>query len=820
MRELTQKEKNTICGNIKEKSISNEIQNILNRIKVPEKTTKEDLKTIKHNIKNLLSEERPRKLTVKELDKIVSVIPYPPCPVRKISEYIREKIKQKIKSQLSKQKYLVKDKTIEIIRKILYESYLRSLVPSGSSVGSTGGMAVAGQITQAMLDAIHTDNSKTDKEESYKMIKRLIEIGLEPNVLKFTVHFNDKNLVSAEINSMGDMLKGITVQDFVLNQEILNEIPRDDWRHYKNHQLINGDEESIDPSEIENKFLRLTIDINKCLMYKTSLVDLCDVILNNTEDEDFDTTVICVSSPLDRGFIDIHGNADYIEYSVVTFSSVGKKMGNCSGNKKVKEDEELNKTKIGINEMKINEMTGIFLKVILGDCLCEMKVKGIPGVTSVYPAETIMMDSTFNQNKVYSDVAIEKYSTEPYNLEIDQIMRLWNIKVTKSSIYYEGITFDKIRESFEACGMDIIEDDLEEKHSMVIMMPEDRDDKFYDENGQIKNIYEFIDGKYYTVEKGEVSTDTDYKPKIRMANLRNFEEEKLSRQIIKQIESEDQEFYSTLPDFSRIYRATMYNYATISGTDITRDLFSNNLIDHRYLFPENARAVKRIFGIESAQFYLTWKYMTVGFMEKLNPAAVLLLVRFQTYRGVLIPIRSTDIYKRGNSVLAQGSFEKQSAIFKNAAVFGMEDDTTSVGSRIMTGKPCLNGTGSVQVKFDPFYLNNKDNMYFPNQEDIKEEKLHTDDILGSCMNPGDYILPKENIDAESVDNPMLLSDRNKKPAVCLKDDIPSPPKSKAPESLRKISSRKTILSKSHKIDINDLEDIPDAPDYFEEDLLD
>jgi len=822
MRELTKKEKDLILDNITDKAIRNDIERVLEVVKISEDTSKSSVKEIKKKILNLLNEELPRKLTNKELDDIVSGIPISPCPVKTIAEYNTEMIRKKIKKQLSKQKYLVKDGTVDMIKRVIYETYLRAVVDSGSSVGSTGGMAIASQITQAMLDSIHSSGTETSKEESFQMLRGLIETSEEPDILKYTIHFKDKNLVAEEISLIGDILKGISVGDFIINKEILTGINPDDRRFYKNHFTIYGDQESIRPEDVNNRFLRLTIDVNKCFMYNITMEDLVDTIKNNTEDDDFDNTIICISTPLDQGFIDIHGNINYIEYSVSTFSNLGKRIGDCSRIKKGKEDERLDRENVNkkISEMELDDMTGIFLKVILSDCLSQMKIKGVSGIINVVPERTIMMEQTFRQTRVFSEVEIEKFSDPPYNIDPSRIPNLWNIKITKGSIYFKGITFDKIRETFDVCGMKIIDDRLKEEHSFTILMPEDRDEKFFDKN-IIKNVYEKRGDVWYDLVEDKESKDQDYKPKIRMSKLRTFEQEKLSKQIINNANDKNLDFYSTLPEFSKIYRSTMYNYATITGKDITRDLFSNKLIDHRYLFPENTKAVKRIFGIESARFYLIWKYLSVGFIEKINPITVILLVGFQTWSGALIPIRSTEIYKRGNSVLAKLSFEKQIKIIKDASAFGEEDDTTSVGSRIITGKPCLNGTGSIDLKYSEEYLNNQDNMYLLDKNREGEtEQMYSDDVLGGCLNSGVYVLPKDDVDAEFADNPILLSDSNKKPVVCNKEDIPSPPRTRAPESLRKKSTRRTTAFKGERINIEDIEEIPDAPDFSDDEFGD
>jgi hypothetical protein len=817
-RELTLKEKKYILSGL-EKGISDDIERVLEIIKVPKKINKNVLDQIKTKIDDLLKEELPRRLTEQEIEEIVSSIPLLPCTIRTISEFNNEQLKQNMRKQLSQQKYLVKEGTIEMIKKMIYMIYMKAVVPAGSSVGSTGGMSVSQQITQAVLDAIHSSGTKTNREANFRLIKKLIEMGKEPEYLKYTVHFTDKNLVAEEISVIGDMLKGINVDDFLISKNILSEIPKNDILDYKNYGIAYG--KNINPDNLRNRFMRLVIDINKCFLYNTSIEEIIDVIEKNTEDGDFETTVICIGSSLEKGFIDIHANPDYIEYSVANFSNLGKRIGDCSDIKKEKDEDLLEEAKVKVGDMELDEMTGIFLKVILGDCLGEMKVKGIAGITDVMVSDTVMMDKTFVQNRVYSERDIERFSEKPYSLDLEEIKRLWNIKVKKDALFFDGISHEKIRKAFEVCGMKIIEDSLEKSQSMIILMPEKRTEKYYDKDGKEKYIYQKRNGIYYDIrgekEEKEVN-DQDYKPKILMTNKRSFEKQSLSNLITKYSESEKEDFLSSLPEFSEIYRATSYNYAIIEGKDIVRDLFSNKLIDHQYLFPENARAVRRMFGIESARFYLIRKYLNIGFLKDINPLNVLLLIDFQTSFGTLIPIRSTEIYKKGDSVLAEVSFEKQNTILKNASAFGEEDDTTSVGSRVITGRPCLNGTGSVDVSYDPFYLNNPENKYTEEETENIEEKIYNDDVLGPCLNSGEYVLPS-NIDAEKADNPMLLSDRNMKPVVCEKQTLPSPPRMNAPKSISSRSTKRTTIFRREKINVEELPDIPDAPEFVEEEFF-
>jgi hypothetical protein len=792
-RKLTKKEKNKILTALGEGK--DEVEKILDTIYVTKEITDNDVNEIKENIESFFSQELPRHLTPAEIKDIVSVIPPLPCTIREISRFNNRVIKEKISKQLSRQKFLMGSKpnlTIKMIKKNIYDSFIRSVVEPYSSVGSISGMSISERITQAMLDSIHSSGTKSNKEANFALIKGLIKMIKKPEILKHTVHFKDKNMVPEEIVTLGDMLKGINVSDFVIRSEILKKVPEDSWRWYRNYNLIH--ENSVDFEDIEMPFLRLHIDVNKCFLYDIYLEDLINVIKKNTEDDDFEETVTCIGSPLTESVIDIHGNKDYIIFSVNQFSNLGKRLEGCSDIKKTKDKGEIEQE---FSELEIFDMTNVFLKVILLDCLSEMKVKGIDGVTDVYPAETINMNDTFTQKK-------EKGNG-----------KLWNIKVRKKAIFFDGIPFSKIRKLFQVCGMKIIEDELETDYHLLIEMPKKRTEKYYNDDDKVEYLYELKDGKHFNRRSGEVA-EKNYGPSMLINNLRNFEKEKLSREIVSLQNSKGEEFYSVLPEFSEIYRATAYSYAIVEGRNITKDLFASRIVDTSHLYPENARAMMEIFGIEGARFYLIRKYLSIKFIKEINPANIMLLVGFQTSFGILIPIRSTEIYKRGASVLAEASFERQSDVFKNASAFGDVDDISSVGSRVITGIPCRNGTGSVEVSFDPLYLADKNNKYVEDEEKEIVTDVN-DEIVGACLNPGYYVLPKEDINAERTDDAMLLIQRDKKQVGGPKTKIPTPPRTRAPRSLSKKSSRKTTLFQGERINVSDVIEIPDAPQFEDDD---
>ena len=94
--------------------------------------------------------------------------------------------------------------------------------------------------------------------------------------------------------------------------------------------------------------------------------------------------------------------------------------------------------------------------------------------------------------------------------------------------------------------------------------------------------------------------------------------------------------------------------------------------------------------------------------------------------------------------------------------------------------------------------------------------MFNDDVLGPCLSAGHYVLPKDDLESESVDDAPRLVDRGKKPLLTIKEEVPSPPRTRGPDSLRK---RKTTVFKGDRININALDEIPDAPEFDEDEFI-
>ena len=82
--------------------------------------------------------------------------------------------------------------------------------------------------------------------------------------------------------------------------------------------------------------------------------DVVSVIEKNTQTSQIPNSVTCISSPSFMGIIDIYGNDDFIENSVIKFLNTGEKLPKCASKK-----SKFKKVK---KEISYVDMKSIFFK--------------------------------------------------------------------------------------------------------------------------------------------------------------------------------------------------------------------------------------------------------------------------------------------------------------------------------------------------------------------------------------------------------------------------------------------------------------------------
>ena len=236
-------------------------------------------------------------------------------------------------------------------------------------------------------------------------------------------------------------------------------------------------------------------------------------------------------------------------YSVNKFIQEGEKLENC-------DNVRIKKT---VGEKKIlntEDSITVFLKVIFEGCLKYMNIRGIPNIKEIRIPPPIPIQTTFEESEVIDSESLEKYSSKPYNIALEDFNKIWRIKVKKFYPETLGIPIEKIIKLMESVGIEIL-DVKEEEYVLVVLLPETREEKFFTEDEKVKKRYtKNKEGVYFDNKNEKIDSDR-YGPKKLIENVLNYEKERLKRNIESNIEKKEKLKFS-LPEYPDVYKYSQY----------------------------------------------------------------------------------------------------------------------------------------------------------------------------------------------------------------------------------------------------------------------
>ncbi len=118
-------------------------------------------------------------------------------------------------------------------------------------------------------------------------------------------------------------------------------------------------------------------------------------------------------------------------------------------------------------------------------------------------------------------------------------------------------------------------------------------------------------------------------------------------------------------------------------------------IDINHTYSNNVYEILANFGIEAARNFLIMELNNMMNVSGsyIDPRHVILIVDFITYDGNLKPLTYVGVKEQPTGALAMASFERSFDALIPAAVFGKEEQLTSVSGSIFVGKKIPTGTG-------------------------------------------------------------------------------------------------------------------------------
>jgi len=678
------------------------------------KIEKKDVKKLREKVnKKFKGKNLPRKLSEEQIEEIVNFsVPKIPASLDVISTDNNNQVKEFIKSELRERKIVINTDNIEKLKNEIRETYYRSLVSPGDSVGVEVAMSFGQPLTQMNLDTFHSAGTSSDLGSGVKSLNELFNVSENRKKNLTTIHFKDKDLTREEIHVQGKALKGISIKSLLESSEVLNidgrkDLGDDSWWYDNylnmfppksdlkeailkvdelNEDLIDGlrkyhsDEDDkafiteqgylcviYDPKEYTNVstivseiagsellYTREHLKIDYFLRLKFNVTKCYNlgINMNDIMSSLKDETIFYVISPLSIGVIDIHPNESYINDSIEKFTNKGGiNFGSCK--------KKTGKIKVPVDFSDIAQTKILFLTVIIQNCLDEIFIKGIKGIVNIIP----MTENVINTIKT-------KQVTDVDTLLRYKKKSLWYIGINYMKLKYNGIPSKKIEGLCENAGINIVAKNI------------------YDENGQFSRHPHLI-------------VDTLEDPKNIINNKFN-EADKQVKEQVKTITKSTKETDYQLPYYPDIYRNAFYNYAYAEGEKIVRKLMRHTKLDNKLILPNNPNEIYEIFGIESARLYMVREY--VHLIETsdsyVTPVNIELLVDYQTSMGFLTPIHAIGSSKQGTSSLSAATFNDPVGSFQKAASIGKSDKINSVSSCIMAGKKCINGSGLSQIVYE------------------------------------------------------------------------------------------------------------------------
>lgn len=767
-----------------------QLYKVLKHITLSTKVSKKELEKLKKDVKAIFErEDIPRLLTSEEIEEIVQVIPATPATFDEISQDIRRQIIDTIRRQISVHKIVVKKDTIKKIKKELLKNFYLSHVSAGESVGTNAAVSLGQLITQATLNTFHSAGAKNNVSEGVSSIERLFNLSTS-GVKTAVIHFKDKNKTREEIYRLGRTLKGINISMLIKRTKIVQNISEDDKEWYDVYLNVMN----IKDFKFEDtKFLRLHLNSFKCYKYEINIMDIVEIIEKHNRAPGIKQAIRCIASDTYTGIIDIYVSKDFVRRETEKFIQTLYKGKTITNN--------------------IDELLEMFFDKILVKNFNEIYIKGIQNVQGFNVSKALVMtsDDVFMDIEINNAKDLERFSTEPYNLEMKDIDFLWRIRIFKYQILFNGLNENKFVKLFNAAGIKIIENNFNsESPNFVVLMPKERDVKFWnkDENRAMNKYKKLDNGRYKDLETNKISMS--YGPKKLIQEKISFIQETMFKEITTILtENKDPIF----PDIPPLYRYAYYYYAIIDDNGVITDLYNNKLIDPVYTFPDNAWRVYELFGIEATRFYLASKYNSLSALEKVNPINIESLINFQTAYGFPVAVTSGGLAKQGSSILTSAAFQDSMTFLDRGAAFGTTDHIIGISSSIMSGSRCKNGTGMVNIDYDNEYLKNEDNKF--NEDELTNLQFNITDIQGPCH----IHVPSEKEENEN-------EDRYQARGTGLKERIPSPPRMTKSAIFEEdtidieemFSSDKPDISENFDLDL-DIPDIDDVGEYEFEDIL-
>jgi len=644
-----------------------------------------ELKNIKSLIFGLF---KPRQLSDEEIDFIVSVVNAPPGATKETRDIAKEEIIKSLRYRLERIELTPKG-VIDMINKIKYK-YIRSLIEPGSAVGVLCSEAISAPITQLTLNTFHQSGSSKNISSGLEALRELFNVTENRKNYNMNIQFINKFLTYDDIFLYREKTVELRMSDIMIDYEVLEtEKERASWTTL--FLLMTG--QTLPKTDW---FLRIKLDVNQLYTYKISM----DTIIKKISEKTTPPTIIMIPSPINLGIIDCYPDQDTIASSTFVMKEYKSKSSSLSSSEKatfsiIKDQEQTKKQQEKEQDKKDTESKRsrgkevkfdvqpslLFLNIIFTNVLEGIKISGITGIKSVFPAYM----------PIYSIVLEEIYMEG----------KTWYLALSRMQMIKTGIKLDNLKSLLDFVNVKVLDEGLD---GIFVEMPQEVIGK----KAPSKYISELVSA-----------------------------EEKKSDEIENKKKKEGIKGYIHPP--TEIESLSKYWYAETNGKNFY-DIIEDQNVDPLTTYTNDFHETARVLGIEAARNLLFMEFrMIITSEEYVNSRHISLLVELMTNIGKITSLNFIGAKKQQRGALTLSTFEQSMKTFESAAAFGKEEKIDTVSTSIMTGKRFGVGTGFVTIDTDPKYKEKVQKMRSsPNPDKlIQDIEFDYRDILNNFELLGD-----------------------------------------------------------------------------------
>lgn len=688
-----------------------------------------------------------------EIGRLVDRLPSVKSATVESSRAATEQIKAKLRIQLRELK-ICPQKIDELGRKIRVDFY-RSRIDPGEPVGITASEGIGGPATQMTLSGFHNAGSSKNVGSGVDIIRELLNMSQKRRVESTIIHFRDKNLSFEDVLHLRREIVGITVLDLLKTTptihanhrsttlpdgtrgvEVIPYGERGWW--YETYLAFMG-MEARPGSWDANHYIRL--EINKTRMFSFNLTP-ADIVRTIESEQSKMLRCIVTPSVASECIIDIYPD----QYKV---------MSELETRMKASHDK-------GIPTISIQNASLLLLKFFVAPQFGNFIIKGIKGITQIFPQTVRTISVIRAYEKRYREVDLDELT--PTGVSRETLSRQWSLWLDPIKLKTTGIPISKIRKLLDMCGIAILEAPLEEEDDyysiepkprrpiltepprFVVQMSSDRnprdiinerlkadDDQMNETVKQKKRKITALSViRSWSHSSGDGSTHQMTLDPSKMVSFRVslaeltgvFESAGLSEGITVIITpSDDPNVYTVglsngmnpkqwigthvpqswrfaAPIVSELGQAGSYTYAETNGSNL-RATLAHPLIDNRRSISNNANHIYAIISLQAAYSFIVKDFYDtiVNNSAYCSPRHITTLVSFMTNIS-LMPITSRGISRQNRGAFSDASFEHAIEAFLKSATSGAWEGVNATSTSIFLGNRGIFGTGAFRVALD------------------------------------------------------------------------------------------------------------------------